>query len=223
MILYKRTLAGSKHVLDPFSSLPRKLRTLLIAIDGKTSRDAYVHNLSSFGDVPALLDSLELQGYIASVRTGHTSPSSSVSSTHLPLADSNMAEQSTQPSFPSGSVDSALESTNTANSGMLMSRVLSSNPAQPNLASFPRIGASPGNGQAPSSEDYQLRSAISLMSDFIFTYLPADSLEIVLALEGLGSIEQAIASLNGYQAMIVPAGDVAIHHMAELRASLNNH
>ena len=59
------------------------------------------------------------------------------------------------------------------------------------------------------------------MSDFVTTHLPADCLEIALTLESLSSVEQVIASLKGYQAMIAPAGSAATRHMDELRALLS--
>ena len=58
------------------------------------------------------------------------------------------------------------------------------------------------------------------MSDFVSQHLPVDSLEIVLALEGLGSVEQVLASLKGYEALVAPVGEPARRHLAELRAAL---
>ena len=56
------------------------------------------------------------------------------------------------------------------------------------------------------------------MSDFVSERLPADSLEIILTLEGLGSVEQVLASLKGYEALVLPVGEPARRHLAELRA-----
>jgi len=76
-------------------------------------------------------------------------------------------------------------------------------------------------GAMPSSAHYQLGSAITLMSDFVLQHLPADSLEIMLALEGLSSVEQVIASLKDYEAMVAAAGPAAVRHLEELRALLS--
>ena len=69
--------------------------------------------------------------------------------------------------------------------------------------------------------EYQLRNAISLMSDFVTTHLPAESIEIVLTLEGLNSVAQVVAKLNDYTAMIAPAGATVTPHLNELRALLS--
>ena len=69
---------------------------------------------------------------------------------------------------------------------------------------------------------YQLRNAISLMSDFVTTHLPAESIEIVLTLEGLNSVAQVVAKLNDYTAMIAPAGATVTPHLNELRALLSH-
>lgn len=58
MTIYKRTTAGDDAALNSKSSLPRKLRTLLIAVDGRTATSTYVDSLSSFGDVGGLLNLL---------------------------------------------------------------------------------------------------------------------------------------------------------------------
>jgi len=64
MTVYVKTSAGVEAIKNPQSGLPRRLRTLLICVDGKSSLQAYVRNLTSFGDVAALLDSLREIGLI---------------------------------------------------------------------------------------------------------------------------------------------------------------
>jgi hypothetical protein len=65
MKVYKRTSEGQWAAYDEHSPLPRKLKILLKAINGKVPEDVYVKNLGSFGDVRALLMSLEQAGLIA--------------------------------------------------------------------------------------------------------------------------------------------------------------
>lgn len=223
MILYTRTASGTKHALDPLSPLPRKMRSLLISIDGKTSRDTYVHNLSLFGDVSALLDSLELQGYITSVSTRNTGPDTRTSGMPRSAANAKVIERQGEPSSRPGLIDSTFASAGSANLELPLDQVSRWNPAQPNRSTSPSARSTPRTGEPSNGENYQLRIAIGLMSDFISSQLPDDSLEILLALEGIGSVQQAIASLDGYQAMIAPAGNAVSYHMAELRALLASH
>ncbi len=221
MILYKRTDAGNAVALDPRSPLPRKLRTLLIAVDGKTWRDTYVNSLSSFGDVAALLESLEQQGYIARMGTEDTGPDTHPN-TPWQHTNTQATLQQDSPLLAPSAIDSAFASAGIRNSATPSDEVSSWARFQSNPLSMPpaRPLSAARVGAAPSSAQYQLRGAISLMSDFVTTYLPADSLEIVLTLEGLSSVEQVIASLKGYQAMIATAGESARRHMAELRTLL---
>ena len=79
---------------------------------------------------------------------------------------------------------------------------------------MPRPGA--------TTADYQLRNAIRLMSDFVSQHMPLESLELVLTLEGLRSVEQVLTSLKGYEAMIAHLGEPARKHMAELRRVLSS-
>ena len=64
MTVYIKTAAGMEAINNPQAGLPRRLRTLLICIDGKSSLQAYIKNLPSFGDVAALMDSLREAGLI---------------------------------------------------------------------------------------------------------------------------------------------------------------
>ena len=209
--------------MDPQSPLPRKLRTLVIAVDGRTSLQSYVRSLSSFGDVTALLEALAQQGYIAAVDTDPHKPERSSTDNPWSTTLERDTERSTQP-MPLPSVsDAAFESAGIRNSDVASDDVSSWDRFQSNPAAFtPPVGFPASRlGAPPSSAQYQLRSAISLMSDFVTTHLPADCLEIALTLESLSSVEQVIASLKGYQAMIAPAGSAATRHMDELRALLS--
>jgi hypothetical protein len=221
MILYKRTIAGSKVLLDPISKLPSKLKSLLTAIDGRTSRDTYLHSLSSLGDVQSLLDLLELQGFISSISARNTSLGTQSRTTSQAATNVQVTENQDKSSLPLSLTDNAFASIGNANSGFTLGQASPGFGVQPNPITPAPVR--PGDDAPLNSESYQLRIAISLMSDFISSYLPDDALEILLALEGLGSVEQAIASLKGYRVMIAPAGDVVNHHMVELNTLLKCH
>jgi hypothetical protein len=83
MTVYTKTIAGMEAIKNPQADLPRRLRTLLICIDGKSSLQAYTKNLTSFGDVAALMDSLREAGLIEVV--GPTDLASSASRAAGPL------------------------------------------------------------------------------------------------------------------------------------------
>lgn len=243
MIIYVRTAAGNEAALNHNSALPRKLRTLLIAIDGRTRAGTYVNSLSSFGDVDALLGSLREAGLIEAVASpGSLSvidvanaqmfPDQSASWRHT---DADRAAFTEPPPAPAGALarfgnvfrraDSQpavpgtddLASWSTFKPPAPVSPPVPSAGRQAAQAGYYALSSAAGSA---STAHYQLRNAISLMSDFVTNHLPADSLEIVLALEGLGSVEQVLASLKGYEALVVPVGEPAHRHLAELRAVL---
>lgn len=64
MTVYTKTSAGMEAIKNPQTALPRRLRTLLICVDGKSSLKTYISSLTSFGDVAALMDSLREAGLI---------------------------------------------------------------------------------------------------------------------------------------------------------------
>ncbi len=66
-IIFRRTSLGQAQVVQRGSDLPPRMRTLLMLVDGKTSKSRLVQFLPNFGDVEALIEALELSGYITSM------------------------------------------------------------------------------------------------------------------------------------------------------------
>ena len=177
MHIYRRTPAGNDAALNAKASLPRKLRTLLMVVDGKTELDTYLRSLSSFGDVGALLGALEEAGLVELVMSTSSAGASS------------------------------MRSTSSAASFAAVAFVV------------PATGRS-GFDTPSIPAGYQLRKALLLMSDFVTLHLPEQSLEIVLALESLDSVEQLIGNLKGYEALVAPLGVTARQHLAEVRQAM---
>jgi hypothetical protein len=64
------------------SSLPRRLRSLLMVVDGKTPFHIYEGMLANYGDVASLYEALETGGYVARVRKrGASQPAEAVETT----------------------------------------------------------------------------------------------------------------------------------------------
>ena len=217
MPIYIRTASGNEAALNQNSALPRKLRTLLISIDGRTRLGTYVNSLSSFGDVEALIQSLlqanlikemSTPGLLADAAEKPTSPdfdqqaSNSWSNTDVGSTHWQGTRMGTQAQTP---VDDLLSW---------------SKFQQPPAAGAPSFN--PPNPKPNTTAHYQLRNAISLMSDFVTQHMPLESLELVLMLEGLQSVEQVGASLKGYEAMIGHVGEPARKHLTELRNVLTS-
>lgn len=64
MTLYVRTPEGQVAAYSPESALPRKLKSLLKLVDGKTELEMLVQGLQAFGDVRGVLQSLHAAGLL---------------------------------------------------------------------------------------------------------------------------------------------------------------
>lgn len=209
MPVYERTAAGNEAALNPKSALPRKLRTLLISIDGRTRLGTYVNSLSSFGDVEALIQSLLQAGLIQAMSPQPTAQNSPGA---MPV---NTFANAPLPSWRSTDVG------NTSWHGTLapVDDLVSWSKFQQPPGAVPARYTPPA-ASSTSIAQYQLRNAISSMSDFVTQHMPMESLELVLMLEGLTSVEQVIGSLKGYQSLIEHLGQPARDHLAKLRTLL---
>ena len=225
MTIYARTILGNEVALTADSPLPRKLRTLLIAIDGRTSLDVYIKSLSSFGDVEALMESLLQAGLIEVIPSRGPVQKDAVDK----AAETFFAKQQRVAWSDTDSTGgSTLQKSGLASK---QSRFSMQDPVD-DVQSWSKFQQSPGSAPArytpPSAgssgstsiAQYQLRNAISLMSDFVTQHMPMESLELVLTLEGLTSVEQVISSLKGYQSLIEHVGQPAREHLASLRTLL---
>ena len=222
MKVYIRTAAGNKAALNPKSELPRKLRTLLISIDGRTRLNTYIASLSSFGDVAALIESLLQAGLIEAVEAQATAGDvwfeSSPGNTRTGVGDTE--SRTAWSNTDVGSTRWRSPTTLNREPGIepvddLASWSKFQEPATPQAFKLPSV-------QPVTTAHYQLRNAIALMSDFVSAHMPMESLELVLTLEGLNSVEQIVASLKGYESLISHLGDPARRHMVELRNVLSS-
>ena len=119
MTVYLRTGEGQAAAYDPHSALPRKLKSLLKLIDGKTSLAMLEESLRAFGDVRGLVQSLEAAGLIKPLfdgvkaeRSGSepTSRMSHDSATHPPATRSPFGQSQLSTRFPGGGASDALRS-----------------------------------------------------------------------------------------------------------------
>jgi hypothetical protein len=65
--IYRRTSLGQEKVMQRVADIPPRLKTLLMLVDGKTAKSKLVQFLPNFGDVEALIEALEVSGYITSM------------------------------------------------------------------------------------------------------------------------------------------------------------
>ena len=199
---------------------------MLVRVDGHTQQETYVENLAALGDVVTLLDSLLTQGYLEIVTTESVESIAKPVKTIQRTAFTPSIERQRGVDTTTAALESAFKLAGIRYASAPQAKEPLRSGAEPqtrfqnSTASSMFTAPATRPGAPPSTAQYQLRNAISLMSDFVTAHLPADSIEIVLTLEGLSSVEKVLASLNDYKVMIATAGSAVAPHLEELRALL---
>lgn len=203
MAIFFRTDEGQEAAYSPQSALPRKLKSILKVIDGRTTVGTFEKNLSSFGDVRAILHSLEMAGLIK-----HTeSPAS-----YAKVAVEQLPELPVQYSaaLPASNVDWA--PTRSPYSG------------QSNSTKMDAWQASELATQAmPAARQLQspvLQDILDSMAHFVLTHLPEQSFQILKEIEEITTLELLAVTLGGYEQMVASVGEPSVHHLRSIKQTL---
>jgi hypothetical protein len=191
---YARTSEGQSAAYDATSAMPRKLRSLLKVVDGKTSEALFASSLKAFGDVKGLLQSLELAGLI-----------------ELREVDASHASAAAAESFPTTTAvqnhQTGFAPTEIAPSSRFFARE-----TQPQVSK---------DSQAQAQQRQQdLQLLIQDMSSFVLAYVPAQAFTVLTELEQVTSMEQIVVLLGGYELMVNHVGEPAQIHLRHVHQSL---
>jgi hypothetical protein len=214
MTVYMRTEEGQLAAYSPDSVLPRKLRSLLKVIDGKTTLDVYAKSLHAFGDVHGVLKSLDMAGLIRPMSqlppgaTRSATESTSTGNSTPPWAPSERPSRMATGSFfrPPRSVDApstqaAFMPTRTATDSVQAY----TDPAQ----NFARSQA--------------LARAIDSMSNFVLVHAPEQAFTVLKELDQITQLDQLAVTLGGYEQLIGHVGAPAQEHLALIKNLLREH
>ena len=208
MKIYVRTEEGQEAAYSPQSALPRKLKSILKVIDGKTRNDVFRKNLHSFGDVDGLLRSLELAGLLKVASEGVNDNRVNAALTNVARAQ-QLREQdwsATRTPLDQNSQLSAFQA-----------------PSRPN---YPSMQAG-NNGMAGSTPDLQQQAALTgvldEMANFVLTHLPDQSFQILKEIEEIASLEVLAATLGGYEQMVANLGEISANHVRHIKSVLRQH
>jgi hypothetical protein len=208
MTVYVRTEEGQLAAYSIDSAVPRKLRSLLKVIDGKTSVDVYINSLRAFGDVQGVFKSFDMAGLIRPMSQ--------------PPAGSFTAPE-TEPATPDAPA-SIWSSAKTMIGNKLSSQNFKSSSAagQSNqTASVPGQNIVAEQGQLTGTIDTQaLARAVDLMSNFVLTHTPEHAMMVLKELEQLASLDQLAVTLGGYQQVISHLGAPAQEHLLLIKQIL---
>jgi hypothetical protein len=206
MTIYTRTEEGQLAAYSPSSVLPRKLRSLLKVIDGKTPVSVYNDSLKAFGDVEGVLTSLQMAGLIRAVTQMPSYVPDMVSPVTAPVA-ANVGwgnSESYQAPGPASQIfgHSGLKGANT------------------------QVGFSPSNTtiamESNPARSQALGRAVDLMSNFVLTYAPEQSFMVLKELEELTDLEQLAVTLGGYEMLMAHLGPIAQEHILLVKQILRD-
>jgi hypothetical protein len=210
MTVYIRTEEGQMAAYSPDSALPRKLKSLLKVIDGKTPVDVYLNSLRAFGDVEGVLRSLDMAGLIR--------PMSQLPAGRGLDAEPDAPAHSatiwgiSRPSKPSKS-----EADNTT------FRPTMSHSPSTQAAYMHTRSASASDPMANFASNQALARAVDSMSNFVLTYAPEHSFMVLKELELLSNLEQLAVTLGGYEQLIAHVGQPAQEHLLLIKQLLREH
>ena len=199
MTVFARTPSGLAATKNQASELTRELRMLLTAVDGRTKLNAYISILGYLGDVRQMMLELVRAGYVQDTQE-------SAERVNIPhRADAGAANLAVG-AEPAVFEHATWDFSDPAPAGSI-------NKLQTNASSSVRSAGS-------VQQFNQFPDFVVFMSNFVTQHMPEQSVELILELEGLTSIEQIKENLSGYGAMIAGFGEPARHHLAELQRLL---
>ena len=243
--VFMRTAKGNATARSPDSNLPRMVKTLLIAVDGRTSVSMFQQLLPNFGDVSALFEALEGGGYVEvaavapkataaaparvvslAARQRLDAPSGFAPTSTMVQAESRQADPTTSRWFDATENFKSPQSVQPRHSTLEETHSRHSNIA-PGEKDFSRNATAQLGGNSMSghrsavTETARVRDARTLMADFMFENLPDVAIEAVLALERLETTEQILSNLPEYQRLIGTTGRKGMEHLMAIRKALS--
>ena len=206
MTVYVRTDQGLDEAYKTESVLPRKLRSILKLVDGKTTLRMFEQNLQSFGDVRSIFHSLAESGFIKVLPDG---------AQHIRINMHASDAERQRLMEPANAVD------------WMPTRSPYAELSQPG---FTAVKQPDGRQNTPLS-DFQLaaadekrsaalKTAVDEMAGFVLTHIPDQSFSLLKEIEEITSIELLAVTLGGYEQMVSHLGEPSIVHLRHIKRVL---
>jgi hypothetical protein len=196
---YARTAEGQAAAYDATSAMPRKLRSLLKVIDGKTSNEVFANSLKAFGDVQGLLASLQKAGLIELRKVADATNEPQPPEATSRFAKKPVAQQAEPDGF------AATQAVHT--------------PAMSTVGL--KSGAEDLSAQARQDREQDLQLLVHDMSSFVLAYVPQEAFGVLSELEQTTNMEQMAVLLGGYELIVKPVGEPANIHLRHVRVILS--
>jgi hypothetical protein len=219
-----RTIAGDKALKSPESSMPRKLRALLSAVDNRAQTQVYVATLTAFGDVTSMFDALEEIGMVrfvadrqAGVDTSRPLPQQALSEDKsleallkMPVAESAPVYQPRQPTF---------DRRQQTGFAQPPSPVFKPAPVASPASAFQQFNQSSSSPQTMAAGQ-AVEKVKTLMTDFVINNFETDAMELTLAIDQIRTYDDLVGSLTQYEAIAAKTGKTGLAHMQAIKALL---
>lgn len=236
-IVFERTPLGAVVIKSTGNEVPQRLRTLLLAVDGRSPVAQYVPFLTAFAPLSEKFAELETMGYLR--RKGHVGidavqrferAQAAGPAATLPRIDTGAPESGFTPldesalsAFASSMGNQPDRLVATADAFMLelqaLSRQLGSNAATAGNgapAKVPFVEPSP----RPESRTATLNGMLEMMEQFLSRSAGLEGLPVALLLEQIRTLDQLRSELPAYFELVQPYGKEAEAHIESLRQML---
>lgn len=227
-VVFERTPLGAVVIKSTGEEVPRRLRTLLLAVDGRSPVSQYVPFLTAFAPLSEKFFELEKLGYLR--RRGHADGGAAAPSVTPHIPDVG-ASASGSPRLDESALTAFAASLHSQNSEpatsedafslelQALSRQIASAAATPVAASRPeavRVEARESTAAAP------LTRMLMAMQEFLSTAAGLEGLPVAMMLEQIQTLEQLRTELPAYRELVQPYGKEAEAHLAHLAQMLDD-
>lgn len=214
MTVFVRTDLGQDEAYKTESVVPRKFRSILKLIDGRTSLRTFEQNLQSYGDINEIFQSLAEAGFIR-VQPNDAQQVRINMNASLAERERQMEPSNTEDWMPTRSPYAERINPVSGVNGRL-----GGDPsfALSDLNTVPRLDT-----PAFALDDPQnpaLRAVVDDMSSFVLTHMPDQSFLLLKEIEEITSIELLAVTLGGYEQMVSHLGPASDEHMKRIKQVL---
>jgi hypothetical protein len=227
-----RTLAGDKALKSPESSMPRKLRALLSAVDNRAKTQVYVTTLTAFGDVTSMFDALEEIGMVRFVVDRMAGAEIERQNAQQVLAEDNSLEellrQPVEPPRAFAQPQSQFAPPPQPQFAPQQPSQFSAPPAPvfrpapaPSAANAFRQFNQTGPESRGAGSGSNIEKIKTLMTDFVLNNFAADAMELTLAIDQIRTHSDLMASLSQYESIAAKTGKTGLAHLQAIKALLN--
>jgi hypothetical protein len=190
--IIRRTETGNWAAYNAGSALPRKMRQLLLMINGVTELNLYRQSLAAYGDVDGLIESL-LEAGLVEISGGAFTKAERKE----PVAEQRPAPRA-KPA--SGFARTEFGPTESASTHMLSTLM--------------------ANDADTEHSRQSVSGAVRLMRQFVHTHLGEQAPGILPQLDAIQNADDLAATLWGYEHVIARVGPAAQQHMIEINLLL---